>query len=135
MLVGTTTLRGGAWDTLGSGMVCTLGDGVRIMQDLGVRSWACAIQNNDGADKGWKTGGCHSLVVRREKIVLSSLMARYWASPGCWYGALGCRFAIALARVMAAWVASSAGEEEGTAQLCGKNSMVMLLCSPRDAGI
>ena len=63
---------------------------------------ACAMRDEAGAEASFMTRGCDGVVVRREKILLSSVMAWNWASPGCWYGALGCGLAIALARVMAA---------------------------------
>ena len=129
------TLGGGAGDTLGSGMVCRLGDGAREGQGAAARRRACAIREGAGAEGGSGRGWCAGLEVSREKIALRSFMARNWASPGVWYGAFGCGLVMASARAMAAWVASSAGEEEGTAQLWGKNSTVMLSRSPRVEGM
>ena len=66
------------------------------------------------------------MLVRFVKMVLRVLMAANWASPGELKGELGCGLAMASASCLAAWVASIAGEDVGTAQWWGKNSTVML---------
>ena len=133
--VDTTILGRSTGDTFGRGLVCTLGDGVGGVQVGTVGRRACAIREGDNAEGGTGSGCGTGLVVRRKKILLRSLMARNWALLGCWYSVFGCRLVMALARAMAAWVALSTGEEEGTTQLWGKNSTVMLSCSPREAGM
>ena len=52
-----------------------------------------------------------------EKISLSRWMAPSLTSSGVWKGALGCGFFIASASMVAALVASSAGEDIGHEQL------------------
>ena len=76
-----------------------------------------------------------------EKMVLSCLMAVYRVSLGSWNGALGYEFARASARVLAARAASSAGEDVGQAQLCGKMQQSLVFvhhgflgCIPCDSG-
>ena len=59
--------------------------------------------------------------VRRVKMALRVLMAANWASPGALNGEFGCGLAMASASCLAAWVASIAGKDVGTAQRWGKN--------------
>ena len=73
--------------------------------------------------------------VRRVKMALRVLIAANWASPGALNGELGWGLAIASASSLAAWVASSAGEDVGTAQRWGGNSTVMLIRSLRVEGM
>ena len=56
-------------------------------------------------------------VVIVEKISLSCWMAPSLTSSGVWKGALGCGFLSASASIVAALVASSAGEDIGHEQL------------------
>ena len=60
---------------------------------------------------GWVVG----FGVRLEKILLRMVMAHHYASPGCWKGALGCGFVIALVRIVAARCALLARKERGGA--------------------
>ena len=113
----------------------TLGCGTGMV----VGGVCCAILEDEAGADGVTLGdvgvGDEEGTVRREKISLRVLMAWNWASPGLWKGAFGWGLAMASARVMAARCASSAGEDDGIAQLWGKNSTVILSLSPRVAGI
>ena len=70
----------------------------------------------------------------RLKMLLRDFMAANWASPGELNGELGWGSAMASASCLAAWVASIAGDDVGTAQRWGKNSTVMLIRSLRVDG-
>ena len=69
------------------------------------------------------------------KISPRFLIAANWASPGVRNGALGWGLEMASVRLVAARRASSAGDETGTAQRCGKNSTVKLVRSARVVGM
>jgi len=69
--------------------------------------------------------------VNLEKISLSCLMAWNWTCPGVLNGALWRGLAMASISAMVARWASSASEDERTAQRWRENSMVMLSCFHR----
>ena len=74
-------------------------------------------------------------VVARVKMSLRRWMAPRRASSGVWKGAWGWGLERASASVMAARVASSAGDEMGQAQLWGKKATVFGVRSPRVDGM
>ena len=93
----------------------------------GIGTLGCAARVASGepvADVGGRDTGGGVGDVAAEKILLSFWMAVCRASPGSWNGACGWGLARASAREEAARVASSAGEEVGQAQSCGKNTTV-----------
>ena len=88
-----------------------------------------------GVTLGDVTVGDGKGAVSWEKMSLRILMAWNWASPGFWKGAFRWGLAMASARVMAAWCTLPVGEDDGTAQLWGKNSTIILCLSPCVSGI
>ena len=104
----TSEIFGG---TLGDG---TLGDGALVLSALA------------GSAGGMTTSS---------KILHRSVMA--WNCLSLTWGKGELRWCLdrVSARWWAVWVISSAREEAGMAQLCGKNLMVLAMCSDRVAGM
>ena len=101
--VGTNCGGGGGSNTGGT----TLGGGAGAGDTV---IWGFIVGAGGTTLGGW--GG----EVRRVKMALRVLMAANWASPGALNGEFGCGLAMASASCLAAWVASSAGEDVGTEQ-------------------
>ena len=122
--------RGGATGvgiTLGGGAGTGKGAGVTLSGDAGAgRVGTSLCSGGVIASTSGETAASVILV----KISLRLLMAANWASPGVLNGELGWGLAMASASRCAACVASSAGDETGTAQRWGKNSTVLLTRSP-----
>ena len=114
-----------------------------VLGDMAGRVTAGISTLGDGRVTGANTLGAAAFVgeteeagvVARVKMSLRRWMAPRRASSGVWKGAWGWGLERASASVMAARVASSAGDEMGQAQLWGKKATVFGVRSPRVDGI